>query len=773
MKFLNLLCLSFLLLQLTILAQEGWFWQHPLPQGNDLRDVFVLDENTIFAVGDRGTLLYSDNAGADWEITHRLADISENIVDIQFVSDQKGFLLANKYLLDDYWNFVYSSSKILFTEDSGMHWQLIAEFDSLRLNDLFFIDENIGWAVGYKGGSVGTLTGMVIKTADGGYNWDTLFAQVVFDQPRQDDKAISFSTIQFIDCKNGWAAGKSSSWGNTGDLLNTTDGGINWNVVGDPLNVISSFQFLNQNDAWLIEYSVNCGWGWYWYYSIKKTTDGGFNWDDVFTGSSNHYSTFSLPSLYFLNSDTGWVKQGDIQKTTDGGLSWVPVALHTPWNGAMHFSDEHNGCIVGKSGEILTTQSGGQSWIERSTMVTYEYSMESHFSAVHFYDENIGWASARGYHPYPAEGGWQFGKIFKTSDGGSTWIEQLYLYGGYGSSCPVNDVQATNDQIVYAVSSLVYKTSDGGTSWNYLNNLGWDSYSSLFFLNADSGFVGGGSLFKTANGGTTWDTVLSVSNTDIESIYFIDDFVGWTLCPSFYQAYIYKTMDGGETWQELLVSNLSLKSICFENENIGLAVGDDGIILRTLDGGFTWEEIWVKEGYELNSVAFSDYKKAIAVGREKGFVPNNGIIVSIDDVGGACSIQCESWTPILNDVYFLDDNNGWAVGDGGTIIKTGEGVSFVNEEEINEIPTNYSLSNNFPNPFNPSTKIRYSILEKSKVSIKVFDILGKEIETLVNEEKPTGTYEITWYAKNLPCGVYFYQLRTGELVETKKMILIK
>jgi len=85
----------------------------------------------------------------------------------------------------------------------------------------------------------------------------------------------------------------------------------------------------------------------------------------------------------------------------------------------------------------------------------------------------------------------------------------------------------------------------------------------------------------------------------------------------------------------------------------------------------------------------------------------------------------------------------------------------------------FFLEQNFPNPFNPSTKIKYSIPQSSQVQIKVFDILGNEIETLVNEEKAIGTYELTWNAVNFPSGIYFYQLKAGSLIETKKMILLK
>ena len=119
-------------------------------------------------------------------------------------------------------------------------------------------------------------------------------------------------------------------------------------------------------------------------------------------------------------------------------------------------------------------------------------------------------------------------------------------------------------------------------------------------------------------------------------------------------------------------------------------------------------------------------------------------------------------------------NNGWVVGAFGVILHTSNGgVAFVEEEQTNELPSEFLLSQNFPNPFNPSTKIKYSIPQSSNVVIKVFDVLGNEIETLVNEEKSAGTYEINWYAEQLPSGVYFYQLKAGSFVEIKKMVLLR
>lgn len=97
----------------------------------------------------------------------------------------------------------------------------------------------------------------------------------------------------------------------------------------------------------------------------------------------------------------------------------------------------------------------------------------------------------------------------------------------------------------------------------------------------------------------------------------------------------------------------------------------------------------------------------------------------------------------------------------------------VDVEDKQTLPTEYALEQNYPNPFNPSTSIQYAVSSRQFISLKVYDVLGNEIETLVNEEKPVGTYEIIWNASNVPSGVYFYQLKAGEYTNTKKMVLLK
>ncbi len=93
--------------------------------------------------------------------------------------------------------------------------------------------------------------------------------------------------------------------------------------------------------------------------------------------------------------------------------------------------------------------------------------------------------------------------------------------------------------------------------------------------------------------------------------------------------------------------------------------------------------------------------------------------------------------------------------------------------EISFVPNEFALSRNFPNPFNPVTKIRYQLPKESRVSIKLFDILGAEVKELVNEQKEAGVYEINLNASELPSGTYIYRIIAGDFVQTKKMILLK
>jgi hypothetical protein len=95
------------------------------------------------------------------------------------------------------------------------------------------------------------------------------------------------------------------------------------------------------------------------------------------------------------------------------------------------------------------------------------------------------------------------------------------------------------------------------------------------------------------------------------------------------------------------------------------------------------------------------------------------------------------------------------------------------KESKNQLPLEYALYQNYPNPFNPSTTVRYDLPRATFVTLSIFDVLGRQISTIVEGEKPAGTYQVNVYVPNLPSGVYFYRIQARDYVKTKKFVLLK
>ncbi len=221
----------------------------------------------------------------------------------------------------------------------------------------------------------------------------------------------------------------------------------------------------------------------------------------------------------------------------------------------------------------------------------------------------------------------------------------------------------------------------------------------------------------------------------------------------------------------------SYNGIDFVDNNTGWAVGDNGRIIHTTDGQ-NWTEQQTNPAYILLDVFFLTPSEGWAVG-------SGGTILHTVNGGTTWTLEGAGLTnAILREVHFTSSNNGYVVGNGKTIVKFGEITSVENEEEL---PTEFSLSQNFPNPFNPSTKIRFTIStsplnpspyqgegnRERLVTLKVYDVLGNEVAILVNEEKPTGEYEVNFNGNGLTSGIYFYRLQAGSFVEIKKMVFMK
>jgi hypothetical protein len=139
--------------------------------------------------------------------------------------------------------------------------------------------------------------------------------------------------------------------------------------------------------------------------------------------------------------------------------------------------------------------------------------------------------------------------------------------------------------------------------------------------------------------------------------------------------------------------------------------------------------------------------------------------------------QFSDWLYTVNVIPSIDGNNSYDILAGtrdGNVACFSGGTDFVtNTENPIEIPENYYLSQNFPNPFNPTTNIGFKITTAGLVSLKVYDILGREVTVLVNEYKQPGVFKVDFNASSLASGIYFYTLTAADFVSTKKMVLLK
>jgi photosystem II stability/assembly factor-like uncharacterized protein len=400
--------------------------------------------------------------------------------------------------------------------------------------------------------------------------------------------------------------------------------------------------------------------------------------------------------------------------------------------------------------------------------------------------------------------GWIVGEdstILHTSNGGLDWVSQPSGFSGSNNS--YNDVFFTNDTLGWIVGGLgnfgiILHSPDGGKSWvkqsDEIRRL-----NSVCFINDTVGWIGGGweypggkIILKTSNRGLVWDTLLIEDWThSIFDIEFVNENIGWAVGGVYpgWGNIIMKTTNGGDNWVTQLEDfyAVPIASCSFVSEQFGWisfanVILDPIGIMYTTDGGIHWNvqyrpaNVYSWESY--NSIIFVDENTGWAAGsRYDDFTfSTESIILHTSNGGIYWQEQNVTSTTELNSIFFINENEGWVVGDSGTVLHTTTGGQIYNEVEIvydSMQAFDLELSQNYPNPFNPTTTIKYSIPTESFVRIKIYNLIGEEVATLVNEEKTIGNYEVEFNATSLPSGIYFYQLKAGKFVETKKMVLMK
>jgi photosystem II stability/assembly factor-like uncharacterized protein len=703
--------LFFFLFPLAFLYPQ-WQWQNPLPQGNNLSSIMYINENTIWAsVSGGGSLLKSSDGGENW----KLVILPERLFaeDVFFVNENVGWTCGQL-------SNVYPDNFLIGTKDGGETWQVQLVDSAGLFNSIVFANEHKGWVSGEAA--------RIFHTTNGGDSWEL---QANFDG--------DILSLELVDSLHLWAPRQG---GAGTPLLHTTNGGTDW-IVDSSVTWSYDACFLDTLNGWISGKD-----------KIAKTTDGGNTWEiqlDMFP--------VEWTDIFMDDENHGWaISYSKIAHTTNGGDDWIVQDNPSEYGlWGLSFKDSLQGFVVGSYGTILKTVDGAINWIDMTHRVT-----PSSLTDVYFINTTVGWITGRE------------GTILKTTNSGNNWTElTTNTYENLKSIIFISE----DEGMAVGENGTIILSTDGGYEWLPIQSPSASNWNSIDFSNYPEGWIVGGDaltqckLAKSTNGGLNWTEFSGVSlPAGSPEIQFTSREIGWIMVGNTTiggQQKLYKTTDGGDIWETVLSNNSdsSYLSMYFISDEVGwISTFPSSTLFHTTDCGISWQRYLTTDRF--NSIFFIDSLKGWGSA-------TSGEIYLTTDAGKSWNPQsCPVTLPV--EIFFIDENIGWIAGVVGRILHTTNGgVTNVDSIRKNSLPENFILYQNYPNPFNPLTRIKFEIPTSSVVILKIYDVLGMELKTLVNGFRNAGSYEVEFDGSEFPSGVYFYRLTSGQFTSVKKLILLK
>ncbi|MEW6510431.1 MAG: YCF48-related protein [Bacteroidota bacterium] len=764
----------------------------PIPDNIYPDAVFFIDSQHGWIVGSectpycQGCICRTTDGGTTWskQVSATWADLRS----VWFVDSQHGWVAGGSPKPGNYYDAL-----ILNTVDGGNVWMedTIGGFVSSFLNSLHFVDGQTGWAVGRASYPDDAL---IFKTTNSGETWTRQTAPV----------SSPLSSVRFVDNQTGWAVGQS------GVVLKTTDGGGLWNTQSSGSTLtLTSLDFTDAQTGWIVGGNLlNQG-------VILNTVNGGTTWVSKAVSKS-------LNSIDMNDSQVGYVvgQTGAVFKTTDGGSAWTNLSYSTLERmSGVYFVDPLTGWAGGTMGTFMKTSNAGETWELRNAPNTYR------ITDMYFADCMTGWACQSG------------GRILKTTDGGATWSQRTTSTGRTFQAMFFQDARNGWVVGGGTVDRVIYRTTDGGNSWNLQSPPAGTGLMDVFFVNATTGWAIGmySTILKTTDAGNTWlpQTNGVPTNKWLNGVFFQNSDTGFVVG----DGTILKTTDGGSSWVVKCTAGGIVEDVCMLDDlhawaagtDAGVAKGIDGNgnidlsggnskFWRSTDGGESWTEDASPAGSWLLGIFFADLNRGWAVGGSGSVLAYHNALL-IPEPPSELTADATSMTEIhltwsdnsTNENGFRIHRSDGISGAYRTVATlaanqesyTDSALSFgttywyrvcafnstgssalcrdasatagnvIAVEETEALPRQFCLRENYPDPFNPSTTIKYDIPWRCYVSLKVYDILGREVMTLVEEFEEAGYKSVVFNAAGLASGVYLYRLMAGDYTKSEKMLLIK
>jgi photosystem II stability/assembly factor-like uncharacterized protein len=670
-------------------------------------------------------------------------------------------------------------------------------------------DVALGCCNGHGIAFADTLTGYVMdiaygqfRTTDGGKSWSQI-----------GDPYSGFEMVEFGSSSTGWKLGE-------GGTYRTVDGGYSWSPVGQLYSIegiFSSIFALDEERVWVMKsyYFGSLPGGSIWY-----SENGGVSWTEVNTILSSDttaqvtYSSmrinpsgvgFAVGSIYRPSTE---LREGFILKTTDFGTNWTYTSYPDErWEDIVSINDSV-WVLFGNAGSYPTNQpidrrttDMGSTWTltMRFTTVNYQYlyagvylepsntiivvTVQGIYSSTDQGETYSRLTSDRDIivtdvvvEEEPASPSEQaviakatYSPVYLLStDGGTQWLRRE-IPSWVGSE--IWGTRVVDGQIFMITNQTqLYRSTDLGVNWSRINVPAYGALRALDVYDANTiALQGYPNLLSSSDGGVTWvngpfpGTMFLHESSIVRPGEIIA--VGGFYDSTGTKGVLYHTTDNGLNWR-IEDAPAEVKMISMTDENVGFAMGASHLY-KTTNSGRAWSTSYSTTGYySLSAFCFENLAHGVLRDSYSDFETNDGGVTWQES---AMSI------PVQYPVHRM------AYSARGELLVAGNGrlvIRSAGEVSMDDIPNNgplrpLNLSNSFPNPFNPTTTIRFSLPTSGDASLTIFNLLGEEVAVLVSGHQEAGSHLVQWDARDMPSGVYFYRLQAGDYVETKKLVLLR